>query len=95
MIADGQVEQVGTPDELYDHPANDFVMGFLGPVTTLGGALVRPHDLELLAAPTARTRRGDRRARRAARLRGTRRHDDRRGRDLGATDRAAASIVSG
>jgi len=26
----GQIEQVGTPQELYDHPANLFVAGFLG-----------------------------------------------------------------
>ena len=26
VINDGRVEQVGTPDELYDEPANDFVM---------------------------------------------------------------------
>ena len=49
VLADAKVEQVGTPDELYDHPANEFVMSFLGPVTRLGGRLVRPHDLELLA----------------------------------------------
>jgi sulfate transport system ATP-binding protein len=47
VMADGKVEQVGTPDDLYDAPANDFVMSFLGPVTTLDGRLVRPHDLEL------------------------------------------------
>ena len=47
VINEGRVEQIGTPDELYDKPANDFVMGFLGPVTRLGGSLVRPHDLEL------------------------------------------------
>ncbi len=51
VIAAGRLEQVGTPDELYDHPANDFVMSFLGPVTKLAGALVRPHDLELASAP--------------------------------------------
>src|SRR5436305_5667187 len=51
VISAGRLEQVGTPDELYDHPANDFVMSFLGPVTTLSGDLVRPHDLEL--RPTA------------------------------------------
>ena len=45
VMAGGKVEQDGTPDELYEHPANDFVMGFLGPVTKLHGALVRPHDL--------------------------------------------------
>jgi sulfate/thiosulfate transport system ATP-binding protein len=48
VINDGRIEQVGTPDQLYDEPANDFVMSFLGPVTRLDGSLVRPHDLELL-----------------------------------------------
>jgi sulfate transport system ATP-binding protein len=47
VINEGRVEQAGTPDELYDRPANDFVMGFLGPVTTLGGELVRPHDIHV------------------------------------------------
>ena len=51
VINEGRVEQVGTPDELYDKPASDFVMSFLGPVTRLQGKLVRPHDLELLTAP--------------------------------------------
>jgi sulfate transport system ATP-binding protein len=50
VINDGRVEQVGRPDELYDQPANEFVMRFLGPVTQLGGELVRPHDIELSAA---------------------------------------------
>jgi sulfate/thiosulfate transport system ATP-binding protein len=47
VVNNGRVEQVGTPDQLYDEPANDFVMRFLGPVTQLGGELVRPHDLHL------------------------------------------------
>ncbi|HTE71926.1 MAG TPA: TOBE-like domain-containing protein [Actinomycetes bacterium] len=47
VMADGEVKQVGTPDQLYDAPANDFVMSFLGPVTRLGGKLIRPHDIEL------------------------------------------------
>jgi sulfate/thiosulfate transport system ATP-binding protein len=47
VINAGRVEQAGTPDELYDRPANDFVMGFLGPVTELGGELVRPHDIHV------------------------------------------------
>src|SRR4029078_6046191 len=47
VMANGKVEQVGSPDDLYEAPANDFVMSFLGPVTTLAGRLVRPHDLEL------------------------------------------------
>jgi sulfate transport system ATP-binding protein len=47
VINDGRIEQIGTPDQLYDEPANDFVMSFLGPVTRLGGQPVRPHDLDL------------------------------------------------
>jgi sulfate/thiosulfate transport system ATP-binding protein len=51
VINHGRVEQVGSPTQLYDHPANDFVMGFLGPVTRLGDHWVRPHDIEVLAHP--------------------------------------------
>jgi sulfate/thiosulfate transport system ATP-binding protein len=47
VINDGRIEQIGTPDQLYDEPANDFVMSFLGPVTTLGGQLIRPHDIDV------------------------------------------------
>ncbi|HSV37644.1 MAG TPA: sulfate ABC transporter ATP-binding protein [Nocardioidaceae bacterium] len=47
VINNGIVEQIGSPDELYDKPANDFVMSFLGPVTSLGGSLIRPHDIDL------------------------------------------------
>ncbi len=50
VINNGRVEQTGSPNDLYDHPANDFVMSFLGPVTRLGGHLVRPHDIEVLTA---------------------------------------------
>ena len=50
MINEGRVEQVGTPDQLYDEPANDFVMRFIGPVTRLGDRLVRPHDVEVVDA---------------------------------------------
>jgi len=55
VINDGRIEQIGTPDELYDRPANDFVMRFLGPVTDLGGRLVRPHDIEVLLDATPST----------------------------------------
>ena len=52
VINQGRIEQVGTPADVYDKPANDFVMGFLGPVTRVAGKLVRPHDLEVLTAET-------------------------------------------
>ncbi len=51
VINEGRVEQVGTPDQLYDEPANDFVMSFLGEVTHLGGVSLRPHDIELDVRP--------------------------------------------
>lgn len=47
VINHGRVEQVGTPDDLYDKPASDFVLSFLGPVTTLAGRQIRPHDIEI------------------------------------------------
>ncbi len=55
----GNIEQVGTPLELYDHPANLFVAGFIGsprmnlidaPAGMNGGAAtigVRPEDIEV------------------------------------------------
>nr|WP_148302131.1 TOBE-like domain-containing protein [Tomitella biformata] len=47
VLHNGRIEQVGGPDELYDHPKTDFVMSFLGPVAKLNGELVRPHDIRL------------------------------------------------
>jgi sulfate transport system ATP-binding protein len=57
IINDGRLEQVGAPAAIYDHPANEFVLKFLGPATELDGAWVRPHDLVLhrsAEAPGAR-----------------------------------------
>lgn len=51
VINEGRVEQVGSPDQLYDEPANDFVMGFLGEVTNLGPLALRPHDIDVATAP--------------------------------------------
>jgi sulfate transport system ATP-binding protein len=48
VINEGRLEQVGHPSDLYERPANPFVMGFVGPVNRLGEAWVRPHDVELL-----------------------------------------------
>jgi sulfate/thiosulfate transport system ATP-binding protein len=52
----GRVEQVAPPRELYDEPANPFVMSFVGPVNRLGGAWVRPHDIEIAHEPNGVTR---------------------------------------
>jgi sulfate/thiosulfate transport system ATP-binding protein len=51
VLNHGRVEQEGPPRELYDRPANAFVMGFLGPVARLDGTLVRPHDLRVNQEP--------------------------------------------
>ena len=48
VVNQGRLEQVGRPSDLYDRPANPFVMGFVGPVNRLGETWVRPHDVELL-----------------------------------------------
>jgi sulfate/thiosulfate transport system ATP-binding protein len=33
----GKIEQIGTPAEVYDHPASSFVMSFIGPVNVVKG----------------------------------------------------------
>ena len=103
VINDGRVEQIGTPDELYDEPANDFVMRFLGPVTQLGPSLVRPHDVHVATTdPGGGATRGrvDRLTRVGLRGAGRRRHrrpgrarhdDPHRGRRASASRRARRS----
>ncbi len=51
VVNQGRIEQAGPPAELYDRPASEFVMAFLGPVTQLGGRRMRPHDIEVLPGP--------------------------------------------
>lgn len=59
----GKIEQVGTPESVYEHPANPFVYGFLGNVNLFKARIkdgllvtesgdretffVRPHDIEI------------------------------------------------
>src|SRR6185436_19609285 len=47
----GKIEQVGSPRALYEQPANEFVMTFVGPVNRLASGFVRPHDLDLQLQP--------------------------------------------
>jgi sulfate/thiosulfate transport system ATP-binding protein len=51
LLNEGRVEQVGSPRELYETPANEFVMSFVGPVNRLGETFVRPHDLDVALEP--------------------------------------------
>ena len=55
LMNHGRVEQVGGPRDLYEEPANEFVMSFVGPVNRLGDSFVRPHDLELRNEPNGQT----------------------------------------
>ena len=52
----GRIEQVAGPIELYERPANEFVMEFVGAVNRLGDAFVRPHDLEVSLEPNGSTK---------------------------------------
>src|ERR1700758_1023646 len=47
VLNKGRIEQVGSPTDVYDQPANGFVMSFLGAVSSLNGILVRPHDIRV------------------------------------------------
>jgi len=58
VMNQGRIEQLGSPEQVYDHPASPFVFQFLGDVNLFhdrpgqsGGeaSFVRPHDLEILA----------------------------------------------
>jgi len=62
VMNEGRIEQIGTPDEVYDRPASPFVLQFLGDVNLFHGRLghagnaadevgyVRPHELDIVAA---------------------------------------------
>ena len=55
----GRIEQIGTPDAVYDHPATPFVLEFLGQVNRLPDvdasgtpAYARPHEIAVSRQPT-------------------------------------------
>jgi len=55
VMRNARIEQVGTPQEIYDHPRSPFVYEFLGNVNKLvdpGGVqrYVRPHEIEVVFA---------------------------------------------
>ena len=62
VMNQGRVEQVGTPQEVFDHPATPFVMGFLGNVNIFHGrvesgqALLGPLALDYPEHPQAESR---------------------------------------
>jgi sulfate transport system ATP-binding protein len=76
IMNQGRIEQVGTPAQIYDHPATPFVMSFVGPVNVLpsssrifqsGGfdaahpeVFLRPHDVIIDTTPSGAGARVDR-----------------------------------
>jgi sulfate transport system ATP-binding protein len=56
VMNEGEVVQVGKPRELYEEPANEFVMSFIGPVNRMGDSFVRPHDIEVMLEPNGSTK---------------------------------------
>ena len=59
VLNQGKIEQVGTPDEIYDNPASPFVAGFIGesnalPVTADAGS-DSPSTIARLISPPLRT----------------------------------------
>ncbi|HEY3070087.1 MAG TPA: TOBE-like domain-containing protein [Gaiellaceae bacterium] len=56
VMNEGRIEQTGKPRDLYEHPANEFVMSFVGPANRLGEAWIRPHDLEVSLEPNGTTK---------------------------------------
>ncbi|MCB0948916.1 MAG: TOBE-like domain-containing protein [Mycobacterium sp.] len=59
VLNQGRIEQVGSPTDVYDSPANAFVMSFLGAVSSLNGVLVRPHDIRVGLNPEMAIAKGD------------------------------------
>jgi sulfate transport system ATP-binding protein len=56
VINHGRIEQTGKPRDLYEHPANPFVMSFVGAVNQIDQTLSRPHDLDIRPTPGAGSR---------------------------------------
>jgi sulfate/thiosulfate transport system ATP-binding protein len=55
VMNEGRVEQSGSANDLYEHPANEFVMSFVGEVNRLGDHYVRPHDMSVVLDPDENT----------------------------------------
>jgi sulfate transport system ATP-binding protein len=53
LLNHGNIEQIGSPQDLYERPTNEFVLTFVGEATGFRGELVRPHDVVLSTLPEA------------------------------------------
>src|SRR5438477_2367464 len=52
VLDHGRLEQIGAPAALYDAPASEFVLRFVGDAVRLGSRLVRPHEIALRRWPS-------------------------------------------
>ena len=94
VMNQGRVEQSGSADDLYEHPANEFVMSFVGEVNRLGDSYVRPHDIEVVLDADEQHRGGHGQTDRRPRLRDPgRARARRRHRGLGAADPQRAATA--
>jgi len=89
ILRDGRVEQIGTPEEIYDHPASPFVYDFLGNVNLFHGraqgGTVTIGDTEFLV--------GNPKASPAPAVAFVRPHDIRVTRDANGSSRLPAKVV--
>jgi sulfate transport system ATP-binding protein len=59
VVNKGRIEQVGTPSDVYDHPASPFVAEFIGQINRISSgtrepaAFVRPHEIAVSRSPKA------------------------------------------
>jgi len=53
VMHQGNIEQIGTPDEVYEHPATPFVFQFLGDVNVFHGRVAQERPLHESSAETA------------------------------------------
>jgi len=51
VMNQGQIEQVGPPEEVYSHPATEFVQGFIGVTNVLEGVVVADRHVETPYGP--------------------------------------------
>src|SRR6266542_1183359 len=58
VMHDGRIEQLGTPDELYERPRTAFVASFLGISNLLAGTVRGPDEVRLEDGTTVRVRNG-------------------------------------
>ena len=48
VMSNGEIQQVGTPEEIYDEPKNAFVADFIGESNIIDGVMIEDHLVEIL-----------------------------------------------